>query len=196
MEAVTLNKLSIAEYILLSQQGNQKYEYHNGNIFAMAGGTINHSTISTNILAELVNQLLANNAECRPFNSDARLHIAIGNKILYPNTMVVCGEIERAETEKESITNPKLIVEVLSESTESYDRGDKFYFYQQIPSLKEYVLVAQNKQQVDVFKRGDENLWSFKRYDTSNKNVKFETITTTIDIETIYRNVVFENQNA
>lgn len=196
MEAIALDNISIEEYISLSQQHNQKYEYHNGSIVAMAGGTINHSLISTNLLGELVNQLLSKNSSCMPFNSDARLYIAVGNNIVYPDVMVVCGEIERAASEKESITNPTLIVEVLSESTESYDRGDKFYFYQQIPSLKEYVLVAQNKQQIDVCKRHDrsgENFWSFKRYNLPDEILKLETLETSISLQAIYRNVVFDD---
>jgi len=121
-----------------------------------------------------------------------RLYIEAGNKIVYPDAMVVCNEIKRAETDKEALVNPTVIVEVLSKSTEAYDRGDKFYFYQQIPTLKEYILVAQDKQQVDVCKKGEGNLWSFKRYEPSYNKLKIESIETEIPLDTIYRNVVFE----
>jgi len=194
MEAETVNKISIAEYISISQEQNQKYEYHDGNIFATADETINHSAISTNILGALVVTLLSSNSRCLPFNSDVRLHIEAGNKIVYPDAMVVCNEVERSEAEKESITNPTVIIEVLSENTESYDRGDKFYFYHQIPSLKEYILVSQDKKQIEVikFKRNDEVVFSFERYGAQEKFLKIESIEVEIPFDAIYRNVEFE----
>lgn len=192
MEATTLNNISITEYLSISQKQNQKYEFHDGHIFAMAGGTVNHGIIGSNFLTQLGNQLLSKNSKCFPLNSDIRLYMKMGNRIVYPDTMVVCKEIERAEADNEAIVNPTVVVEVLSKTTEGYDRGDKFYFYQQIPSLKEYILVAQDKKQIDIFKRGEGNLWSFKRYETSDDLLKIESIETEIPIDAIYRNVVFE----
>jgi len=190
MEAVTLNKISIKKYIAISQDQNQKYEYHDGQIFAMAGGTIEHGIIGGNFLGEVDAVLKSKKSSCFPLNSDVRLHVKNGNKIFYPDVMIVCEKIKRSEIEKNSITNPTVIVEALSESTESYDRGDKFYFYQQIPSFKEYILVAQDKQQIDVFKRGTENLWAFKRYEAKDEVLKIESIDIEISIDSIYRNVV------
>jgi len=116
MEAATLNKISIAEYIAICLEQNQKYEYHNGRIFAMAGGTLNHSRIGKNMVFQLESNLLSKNSKCETFNNDARLYIDASNKIVYPDAMVVCGEVERSKAEKESVTNPTVIVEVLSES--------------------------------------------------------------------------------
>lgn len=191
MKAETVNKISIAEYIAISQEQNQKYEYHDGNIFAMAGGSINHGVIGSNLLDEIGSRLKSKKSNCFPLNSDVRLHIKTRNKILYPDVMVVCGEIERSETEKESIINPTVIIEVLSDTTEGYDRGDKYYFYQQISSLKEYILVAQDKKQVDVFRRGNENMWRFTRYEAVDQTLKIESIDVAIPFELIYRNVEF-----
>lgn len=158
----------------------------------MAGGTINHSRISTNMIGQLDAKLLSANSKCLPYNSDARLYVAVGNRIFFADVMVVCKEVERAEAEKESITNPTVIVEVLSESTESYDRGDKFYFYRQIPSLIEYVLIPQDKKQIDVFVKGDGELWNIKRFDANDELLQLESINIDIPLNAIYRNVVFE----
>jgi len=192
MDAKAINNISIAEYISISQKQGQKYEYHNGSIFAMAEGTINHSRITTNFITKLGVELLSKKSKCEHFNGDVRLRIEVGNRLVYPDTMVVCGEIEKAESEKESITNPTVIVEVLSDSTESYDRGDKFYFYRQIPSLKEYILIAQDKKQIDVFVRGDGGFWNIKRFDVNNEILKIESIDIEIPFDAIYRNVEFE----
>lgn len=192
MEATAINNISINEYLSISQEQDQKYEYHDGSIFAMAGGTINHSRISTNFITRLGSELLSKNSEYEHFNSDARLRIEVGNRLVYPDDMVVCGEIERAEAEKESITNPTVIVEVLSDTTEGYDRGDKFYFYRQVQSLKEYILIAQDKQQVDVFVKADGEFWNIKRFDANDEVLKIESIDIEIPLDAIYRNVVFE----
>jgi len=192
MQAVTLNNISIAEYIRLSQEQGQKYEYHNGSIFAMAGGTLEHGTISGNIFSYFNENSITNGSKCRTFNSDVRLHVKEGNRIFYPDTMIVCNEIERSDAEQDSIINPKIIFEVLSKSTESYDRGDKFYFYQQIQSLKEYILVSQDKIQIDVFKRANENMWSMQRYEGAASILNIEAIDVEIKVDTIYRNVEFK----
>lgn len=191
MEAATLNRISIAEYITISKEQNQKYEYHDGSIFAMAGGTLEHGTIGGNIFSFLNERSGTDGSKCRTFNSDIRLHVEKSNKIFYPDVMIVCNQIERSKAEKESIINPTVIVEVLSETTESYDRGDKFHFYQQIPSLKEYVLVAQDKQQVDIFKREGENTWKIRRYQAEDKVLHLESIEVEIPFDMIYRNVAF-----
>jgi len=170
----------------------KKYEYHDGQIFAMAGGTIEHGVISGNFFGAIDKITESKKSSCFPLNSDVRLHVEKSNKIFYPDIMVVCNQLERSETEKNSITNPIVIVEVLSETTESYDRGDKFYFYQQIASFKEYILVSQDKQQIDVFKRGTENLWAFKRYEGKDTILKIESIEVDISFDLIYRNVIFE----
>jgi len=191
MKAISLNNISIAEYISFSQEQDQKYEYHDGSIFAMAGGSIEHGLIGGNFFGVLDEITRSQKSTCFPLNSDVRLHVKKGNKIFYPDVMIVYNEIVRSETEKESITNPTVIVEVLSESTESYDRGDKFYFYQEVYSLKEYILVSQDKIQIDVFKRANENMWSMQRYEGAASILNIEAIGAKIAVEAIYRNVEF-----
>lgn len=102
MEATTLNKISIVEYLSISREQNQKYEFHDGNIFAVAGGTINHGIIGSNFLGLVNANLLSKNSKCFPLN----------NRIVYPDVMIVCNEIERSKADNEAIVNPTVIVEV------------------------------------------------------------------------------------
>jgi len=191
MEAITLNKVSIAEYLSISRKHDQKYEFHDGSVFAMAGVTLNHVIVGSNFLGLIGAKLALKNPKYITLSSNVRLYIEAGNRIVYPDIMVI-NEIERLKADKETIVNPTVIVEVLSESNESYDRGDKFYFYRQIPSLKEYILVAQDKMEVDVFVRGENDLWNIKRYVAADKILKIDSIDVEILIEKIYRNVTFE----
>ena len=160
MKSQRLPKLSVEEYIEQETQESIKYEYHNGRIYALAGGTLNHGLISGNAHLEIGIQLKNKGNNCLPFNSDVKLFIESTNSYVYPDSMVICGEIEESNENKDSVVNPILIVEVLSKSTADYDRGDKFYLYRQIPSFREYVLIEQKKHVVDVhYKHEKSDLW-------------------------------------
>lgn len=187
MKAHNIPNLTIAEYIKQEIESNCKYEYHDGKIYALAGGSLNHGLISGNTNLEIGIQLRNKGKNCLPFNSDVKLHIESTNSYVYPDTMVICGEIEESSENKDSVTNPVLIVEVLSKSTSSYDRGDKFYMYRQIPSFREYVLIEQNKYVVDVhFKHEKSDLWSITRYEGLDKIVKLQSLGIKISMESIY----------
>ena len=136
MTATKLNKVSLEDYIRIEQESNTKYEYHDGTIYAMAGGSDNHTELLGNIFFELRSALKQKGKPCRAFNSEMKLHIEEFNKYLYPDAMVVCGEVQKPNENTSGITNPLVIVEVLSDSTEAYDRGDKFFFYKHIPIFK------------------------------------------------------------
>ncbi len=186
MEAPKLNNLTIKEYIKVEQETDTKYEYHNGAIFAMAGGTLNHGLICGNVFGELRNALRKKGDSCKVFNSEIKLNIKNKNCFLYPDAMVICDEIEAADFETNSITNPVVIVEVLSKSTANYDRGEKFFLYGLIESLKEYILIDQEKRRVEVFsRRGD--LWKISKYISDDKTVPISSLEIDISIEEIYR---------
>jgi Uma2 family endonuclease len=191
MEASTLRDLTVTEYLDIEREHDQRYEYHDGFIYALAGGSINHNRISGNSFGTLRGELRNGKKDCEVFINDVKVHIASSNSYLYPDVMVVCGDIETAEHNKESITNPVLIIEVLSESTASYDRGDKFHKYRQIPSLVDYVLIEQTSKQVDVFHRdrgGD--LWKISSF--TGGDVHLASLDLTLALETLYEGVVFE----
>ena len=190
MNAFKIPKLSFADYLQIEIDSDIKHEYHDGQIYALAGGTLNHATISGNVFREIGNHLKVKQSKCVPFNSDAKLHIEALNSYVYPDSMVVCEEIEN----ENYVTNPVLIIEVLSKSTAAYDRGDKFYKYRQIPTFKEYVLIEQDKYVVDIcYKHPNSDLWSFNRYEGLATSIQLQSIDLEITMEDLYYRTKIES---
>jgi len=188
MKAQTTPNLSVEEYLRQEIETDTKYEYHDGKIYSLAGGTLNHGIISGNIHSDIKVELEKKNSNCLPFNSDIKLHIESMNRYVYPDCMVVCGEIEKSPINENAVVNPVLIIEVLSKSTASYDRGDKFYFYRQIPSFNEYVLIEQDKHVVDVhLKEDSSDFWKITRYEELDTIVKLESIGVELSMERLYQ---------
>ncbi|GAB4401632.1 MAG: Uma2 family endonuclease [Microscillaceae bacterium] len=151
MQAYTQAKLSLEEYLQLEEDTHQKYEYYDGEVYAMAGGSYRHNTISGNIFSE-INQRLKGK-ECQIMNSDTKLYLQKSNAYLYPDAMILCGQKESAESYQDAFTNPVMIIEVLSKSTEAYDRGDKFGLYRKINNLRHYALIKQEEAKIDLYSR-------------------------------------------
>jgi Uma2 family endonuclease len=149
-----------AEYLAFERASDQKHEYADGEIFAMAGGTREHSLIAQNIAGELRNALL--DRPCEVHGSDLRIQIASAQRYFYPDVSVVCGSPRFADDKRDTVENPKLIVEVLSETTERYDRGDKFAFYRTLDSLQDYVLASQTQPLVEHYRRGPDGTWVYR----------------------------------
>lgn len=185
MEQIEHKKYTLEEYNLLEEEQQQRYEYHDGQLFAMAGGDPKHSAIASYTGTLITNAL--GNMNCTPFNSDAKIHIDRINKFVYPDFSVVCGPVKRSDKNTKAIQNPTLIVEVLSESTAVYDRGDKFRYYMQLPSLQEYVLIEQDQQVIQVFYREDQNSWKMNMYDQPGAIVVIRSIQAEIPLENFYR---------
>lgn len=194
MEASPLEKVTIAEYLQIEQESQTKYEFHNGFIYAMAGGTLNHRLICGNIFGELREKIRAENKSCRAMTSEIKLHVVPENSFLYPDAMVTCGDIEKSPMDANAITNPVLIVEVLSQSTEAYDRSDKFFMYQQIVNLQEYILIEQSKPQVEVFRRAPSGLWEINRIQGLEEMLHLKSIDSKISLKGIYEDVDFEKK--
>lgn len=188
MEAKKLNNLTISEYIEIEKDTDTKYEYHNGSIFAMAGGTLNHVLICGNIFGEIRAVLRSDNRNCKVMNSEIKLYIQSKNSFLYPDAMVICGDIEKSHKEPNSVTNPIVIVEVFSKSTESYDRGDKFYLYRQIKSLQEYILIDQVKVQIEIYRR-EVDLWRITRINGIENKLFITSLDINIELKDIYENI-------
>jgi Uma2 family endonuclease len=181
---------SPAEYLAMEEVADHKSEYFNGEIFAMLGGTPDHSSVAVNIAAEL-DRLLAPRP-CRVFNSDMRLHIESNSLYTYPDVMVVCGKVELVKRRNDTVTNPVLIVEVLSESTRDYDRGMKFNMYKQVPSLQEYVVVESENPRVECYRRGADDQWVVEMIDDPNATVRLVSVACEIAMREIYRKVSWE----
>jgi len=152
--------LSPADYLAAEADSPIKHEYRDGEVYAVAGGTDAHVTIALNFWALLRGHL--RNGGCRAYALDMKARIEALNRFYYPDVMVTCDNRDRANTTFKS--HPCLVVEVLSESTEAFDRGDKFSDYRHLDSLQEYVLISQVRQQVEVFRRNVEGLWVLHPY--------------------------------
>ncbi len=188
-EAAVNIRLSVADYLEMERTAEVRHEYHRGEIFAMAGGTLNHSFLGNGINTEL--NLICRRSGCAPFNGDMRIRIEEEDRFLYPEASVVCGPVLRGQGDKNSISNPVLVAEVLSETTETYDRGEKFRLYRTLPSLREYVLISQDKPMVEVFFR-DEAGWHFEAWEGLEAMVALRSLNAEMAMKDLYRNVVWE----
>ena len=177
------NRLSHEEYFALEQREDQRYEYIAGEVFAMAGGSESHALISMNIGAALVSALRGK--PCRVYGADMKLYVRDYDKFCYPDVQVLC---EKGVRQKTHVENPVLVFEVLSDSTESYDRGRKFEQYRSIDSLQYYVLVDQSRKHVELYERGLGERWTF---DQPKERLVFPGLDIALDIKEIYSQVDF-----
>jgi Uma2 family endonuclease len=156
-EAAARTGLSREEYLAFERASEIKHEYADGEIFAMTGGTRAHSLVGGNVLGEI--RAALSERDCEVHGSDMRIKIPATGRYVYPDASVVCGEALFEDDEEDTLLNPKVIVEVLSKSTEPYDRGDKFENYQSLASLREYVLLSQKKVRVEHYSLQPDSTW-------------------------------------
>lgn len=153
----TRSHLSIEEYLEAERRAETKSEYLDGEVFAMSGASFRHNVIVANLIGELRQQLKGR--QCTVAPGDLRVHIPATGLYTYPDLVVVCGEPRFEDQELDTLLNPTLIIEVLSPTTEAYDRGKKFEHYATIESLAEYVLVSQDAPRVEQFVRQEGGSW-------------------------------------
>ncbi len=175
------------EYFTLEESAVEKYEFDNGEIYAMSGGSFNHGLISSNINRKLSE--LLDNKDCVAIGSDVKVEIALAHSFVYPDAMVICGKTQFAEGRNDLVKNPVLVVEVLSSSTESYDRGKKFKKYQTLPSFREDVLISQTEPLVETFLRQAENHWLYTVTEGLDEVVWLESVGSSITLKDIYHKV-------
>lgn len=157
LAAANLPRLSEAEYLGLERMAEFRSEFFDGQMFAMAGGSPEHSLIAANLVRELGNRLRS--GHCRVYNADLRLKVETAGLHTYPGASVICGPVRTLPGTDDVALNPTLIAEVLSPTTEACDRGRKFEFYRQIPSLREYLLASQRQPKLELFSRDAEGIW-------------------------------------
>ena len=191
MSAVPATKLiSIDEYLAQEEESEVKHEYYQGEIFAMAGGTIAHNQIVRNTSTAVDNFLREKN--CQVFPSDLKIHIEANSLFTYPDLSVVCGEPQRWNNRNDTITNPVVLIEVLSKKTQNYDRGEKFKLYRGLPSLKEYILISSLEILVERYTKKENGFWTFRETANPDDAFQIETIDFTCLVKELYRNVSFE----
>ena len=178
-----LPRMSDAEYLELERTSEMKHEYLRGEVFAMARGTPEHARLAANIIGELTAALRGR--PCSVFTSDARVRIEVTDRATYPDVTVVRGRLEHAADDPDSITNPVVIVEILSDATEADDRGEKFAHYRRLASLREYVLVSQRARRLEVYRRRDER-WLLDEAGTG-ESLRLESIDVVLSVDEVYR---------
>jgi Uma2 family endonuclease len=186
----TVRQLTETEYLAIERAAAFKSEFFDGEVFAMAGGSPMHSLIATNLASEVRTHLKGR--PCVPFNSDLRLKIVASGLYTYPDLSVVCGPLEFADEQEDTITNPTLLAEVLSDSTEGYDRGKKFEHYRQLPALREYLLVSQKEPRIEQFVRGDDGEWRLREAAGLEGQIQVPSLQISLSLAEVFANVKFE----
>ncbi|MGB3691561.1 MAG: Uma2 family endonuclease [Spirulinaceae cyanobacterium] len=177
-------QLTPQEYFAWEEKQLEKHEYIDGQVYAMSGGSKNHSLISVRFITLFANHL--EGSGCETGNSDLRVNIFGTNDYTYPDVSITCSDQDKTTTQY--ITHPCLIVEVLSDSTEAYDRGGKFRMYRKNPALKDYLLVSSSRVEIDLYHKNDAGEWIIINYQKGD-TIELESINLSFSIEQVYRNL-------
>lgn len=181
--------LSVEEYLQWEEVAETKHEYVSGNVIAMAGATREHNEIVANLIREVGNCLKGK--ECAIYPSDFRVTTPAGKSYFYPDATVVCGSLQMQPHVFDTLQNPVVIIEVMSEGTENNDRGYKFFHYQQIPSLQEYILIDSRKQGIEIIRRQNNDTWKFDKLSAAEGKLELTSIGCSLSFEDIYYRVQF-----
>jgi len=186
MGSIPVPKLSVEEYLALDRAAELKSEYHDGEIFPIVAVSVPHGIISINVGRRLAERL--DDKPCVAVGSPIRVRVSPA-KFVYPDIVVICGEPVLADEAQDTITNPKVIVEVLSPSTADYDYGGKFALYRTLPSLEEYILVAQDQPRIEVFRKSSNTRWILTTYEGLESAVKVESLDITLSLKDVYAGI-------
>lgn len=187
MTSVPKRYLTPEEYLAKERKAEYKSEYFKGEIFAMSGASREHNLIAGNLNGEARSQL--RDRPCEVYQSDMRVKVSSTGLYTYPDVVIVCGEPRFEDAEVDTLLNPTVLFEVLSETTENYDRGKKFEHYRTLPSLQEYVLVAQDKCHVEQFTRQPDNRWILWETDDLEAVLKLPSIGCDLKLTDVYAKV-------
>lgn len=190
MSALPKRKLSPAEYLKLERESDVKHEYFNSDVFAMAGAKRNHNKIAANLSGLLWQHLKGRDCEFYP--SDMRVFVGKFGLYTYPDISVVCGKPEFQDDVLDTLLNPVLLIEILSDSTEGYDRGRKFQHYRSIDTLREYVLVSQNDARIEKYVKQGDGFWVLSDAVGVESSIIFESIDCNISLAEVYDKIDFD----
>lgn len=192
MSAQPHRYLTVEDYLVQERSGLEKHEYYAGEIFALAGGTVTHNLIATNITGMVYNQL--RRRPCTIYASDQRVKIAATGLYTYPDVVIVCGQPQFEDEHQDTILNPIVIMEILSPSTEKYDRGKKFQNYRAIPSFTDYILVSQYSCQIEHYQRQSDYQWLLSVYTARDASVYLASVDCTLILDDVYEKVIFAHE--
>jgi Uma2 family endonuclease len=192
MTAVPRKRLTPAEYLAIERKAEVKSEYLNGEMFAMAGASPAHNAVKDNLIGELHARLKG--GPCRTYSSDQRVKVSATGLYTYPDIVIVCGAPEFDDADRDTLLNPRVIIEVLSDSTEGYDRGAKFRHYHRIASFQEYVLVSQDEPAVERLVRQPGGDWLSTTITGLDGELALATVPATVALADVYAGVTFPDQ--
>ena len=191
MASSPITKVTAEEYLALDRAAEFRSEFLDGEIVAMSGGSMRHSELGANLIGELRTAL--RETHCKTFTSDFRVRVS-ARMYCYPDVTVVCGKPELADELQDVLLNPTVIFEVLSPSTEYYDRGLKFRRYREIESLTDYILVDQDQVRIEQFTRGDANTWTLHDYQRRDHTLLIPSIGVSMPMAAIYEGIEFPSE--
>ena len=185
------HRYTVSEYLHREQESLERHEYLDGEMLLMAGGSADHSLITANVIGELRSRLRGH--PCRVYDSNLRVRITKTVLYTYPDASVICGsrQIDPDDPTGQTILNPRVIVEVLSPSTEAYDRGEKFGRYRQLDSLEEYVLVSQLTPRIEMFFRQSDGTWLFDAASELTATAKLRSLKIDLPLTDVYAGIEF-----
>lgn len=189
LKDVSVKRISVEEYLRLEETAETKHEYVDGDVVAMAGATEEHNRIVGSLLREVGSFLKGKG--CDIFPSDFRVTTPAAKSYFYPDATVVCGDLQKQPNIFDTLQNPVVIFEVMSEGTENIDRGYKFFHYQQIPSLQEYILIDSRTYAIEAIRRQSNNTWKFEKLSLADKQLHLDSIGCSLSFDDIYYRVQF-----
>ena len=190
MSAHAVPRLTPEEYLKIDREAEIRSEYHDGQMFAMSGGTLPHSLLAMQLQSAIM--LALRGRGCRVTNSDLRVGITAQGPFVYPDAAIYCGEPRLADNYHDTLLNPTIVFEVLSKSSEAYDRGNKFAHYRRIDSLREYVLISHTEPRVEIFAKGPDGKWTLTACLGEAATFELTSIDVEIALADIYRDITLE----
>ena len=192
MQAISQEHWTPKEYLTFEQGSPERHELVGGEVYLMTGASENHNLIVANCIFALMGQL--RNRRCKVYPSDMLIEIPTHEDYHYPDVSVVCGSAEIKHDQRDILLNPTVIIEVLSASTEQYDRGKKFHNYLSLNSLQDYLLVAQDTRRIERYQRQENGQWLYSEANAPDAAVELESIKATLPLGEVYEKVSFEQE--
>jgi len=192
MSVQVQRKITPDEYLVMEREADFRSEYYNGEIFAMAGASRKHNLVCGNVFAAIHRQF--RNRSCEVYTGDMRVRVSETGLYTYPDVLAVCEPPRFDDEEKDTLLNPTLIIEVLSKSTESYDRGEKFAHYRTIGSLKEYILISQNWFRIEHYMRQSGSQWMLSEFSDPEDTVELPSVGCSLKLSEVYDKVEFSQK--
>lgn len=185
--------VTVEEYLQMEETSDERHEYFDGEVFAMAGTSFAHNEISANVQGAIWQFLQGK--RCRIYSNNLKVHVKTKSAFVYPDLAIICNGPVFLEGRKDIVTNPSVIIEILSPFTQDFDHGKKFMFYRQIPTLREYILISSMEVLAEKFVREESGAWTLTEYKRMEDKFSIDTIGYQTTLADLYRDVMFENEN-